>query len=142
MPLIKDGQFRKGWEYDYRKFNLKENNKKLKNFLLANGYAVTQIQGTYEETDPKGNKKVVKEMSFIVIDINDTGKLKKVLTTAGKRFRQEAVTFSEKGGDYYLIICFTGEEYKLGSPMFGKDGKIISKVRGETFYLYWIWRNR
>lgn len=122
-----------GYRGENTKAENQENNKKLKNFLLANGYAVTQIQGTYEETDPKGNKKVVKEMSFIVIDINDTGKLKKVLTTAGKRFRQEAVTFSEKGGDYYLIICFTGEEYKLGSPMFGKDGKIISKVRGRPF---------
>lgn len=121
----------------YRGENTKEenqeNNKKLKNFLLANGYAVTQIQGTYEETDPKGNKKVVKEMSFIVIDINDTGKLKKVLTTAGKRFKQEAITFSEKGGDYYLIMGFTGEEIKLGSPMFGKDGKIISKISGRPF---------
>ena len=122
-----------GYRGENTKAENQENNKKLKNFLLANGYAVTQIQGTYEETDPKGNKKVVKEMSFIVIDINDTGKLKKVLTTAGKRFRQEAVTFSEKGGDYYLIMCFTGEEYKLGSPMFGKDGKIISKVRGRPF---------
>ena len=122
-----------GYRGENTKAENQENNKKLKNFLLANGYAVTQIQGTYEETDPKGNKKVVKEMSFIVIDINDTGKLKKVLTTAGKRFKQEAVTFSEKGGDYYLIMCFTGEEYKLGSPMFGKDGKIISKVRGRPF---------
>lgn len=122
-----------GYRGENTKAENQENNKKLKNFLLANGYAVTQIQGTYEETDSKGNKKVVKEMSFIVIDINDTGKLKKVLTTAGKRFKQEAVTFSEKGGDYYLIMCFTGEEYKLGSPMFGKDGKIISKVRGRPF---------
>lgn len=122
-----------GYRGENTKAENEENNKKLKNFLLANGYSVTQIQGTYEETDPKGNKKVVKEMSFIVIDINDTGKLKKVLTTAGKRFKQEAVTFSEKGGDYYLIMCFTGEEFKLGSPMFGKDGKIISKVRGRPF---------
>lgn len=121
----------------YRGENTKEenqeNNKKLKNFLLANGYSVTQIQGTYEETDSKGDKKVVKEMSFIVIDINDTGKLKKVLINAGKRFKQEAITFSEKGEDYYLIMCFTGEEYKLGSPMFGKDGKIISKISGRPF---------
>ncbi len=121
----------------YRGENTKEenqeNNKKLKNYLLANGYSVTQIQGTYEETDSKGNKKVVKEMSFIVIDINDTGKLKKVLTTAGKRFKQEAITFSTKSGDYYLIMCFTGEEFKLGSPMFGKDGKIISKISGRPF---------
>lgn len=122
-----------GYRGENTKAENQENNKKLKNFLLANGYSVTQIQGSYEETDPKGNKKVVKEMSFIVIDINDTGKLKKVLTDAGKRFQQEAVTFSEKGGDYYLIMCSTGEEFKLGNPMFGKDGKIISKVKGRPF---------
>lgn len=122
-----------GYRGENTKEENQENNKKLKNFLLANGYAVTQIQGTYEETDSKGNKKVVKEISFIVIDINDTGKLKKVLTTAGKRFKQEAITFSTKSGDYYLIMCFTGEEFKLGSPMFGKDGKIISKISGRPF---------
>ena len=122
-----------GYRGENTKAENQENNKKLKNFLLANGYSVTQIQGSYEETDPKGNKKVVKEMSFIVIDINDTGKLKKVLTDAGKRFQQEAVTFSEKGGDYHLIMCSTGEEFKLGSPMFGKDGKIISKEKGRPF---------
>ncbi|EBF5808910.1 hypothetical protein FI575_08740 [Campylobacter coli] len=110
-----------------------ENNKKLKNYLLANGYSVTQIQGTYEETDSKGNKKVVKEIPFIVIDINDTGKLKKVLTTAGKRFKQEAITFSTKSGDYYLVMCDGKSEIKLGSPMFGKDGKIISKISGRPF---------
>lgn len=122
-----------GYRGENTKEENQENNKKLKNFLLANGYAVTQIQGTYEETDSKGNKKVVKEISFIVIDVNDTGKLKKVLTTAGKRFKQEAITFSTKSGDYYLIMCFTGEEFKLGSPMFGKDGKIISKISGRPF---------
>lgn len=122
-----------GYRGENTKAENAENNKKLKNFLLANGYSVTQIQGTYEETDPKGNKKVVKEMSFIVIDINDTGKLKKILINAGKRFEQEAITFSEKGGDYYLIMCFTEKESKLGSTMFGKDGKIISKISGRPF---------
>lgn len=122
-----------GYRGENTKTENQENNKKLKNFLLANGYSVTQIQGTYEETDLKGNKKVVKEMSFIVIDINDTGKLKKVLTTAGKRFKQEAITFSEKGGGYFLINCYDGKESKLGSPMFGKDGKIISKISGRPF---------
>ncbi|ENP7033977.1 hypothetical protein ACEB11_001806 [Campylobacter coli] len=121
----------------YRGENTKEenqeNNKKLKNFLLANGYAVTQIQGTYEETDSEGNKKVVKEMSFIVIDVNDTGKLKKVLINAGKKFNQEAITFSKKGGDYYLVMCDDKSEIKLGNPMFGKDGKIISKISGRPF---------
>ncbi|WP_419654302.1 hypothetical protein [Campylobacter lanienae] len=43
----------------YRSENTKtknqENNKKLKNYLLANGYAVTQIQGTYEATTPSGD---------------------------------------------------------------------------------------
>ncbi|WP_419654271.1 hypothetical protein [Campylobacter lanienae] len=120
----------------YRSENTKtknqENNKKLKNYLLANGYAVTQIQGTYEATTPSGDQKTVKEMSFIVIDINDTGKLKQDLINAGKKFNQEAITFSTKSGDYYLIMC-DESEIKLGSPMFGKDGKIISKISGRPF---------
>lgn len=110
-----------------------ENNKKLKNYLLANGYSVTQIQGSYEETTKDGKKKIVKEMSFIVIDINDTGKLKKVLIAAGKRFGQEAITFSNKNGDYYLIMCDDESEIKLGKPMFGKNGEIISKISGRPF---------
>ncbi|MGI7118728.1 hypothetical protein ACNGEM_09065 [Campylobacter coli] len=122
-----------GYRGENTKEENQENNKKLKNFLLANGYSVTQIQVAYEETDPKGNKKIVKEISFIVIDINDTGKLKKILINAGKRFKQEAITFSEKGGDYFLINCYDEKESKLGSPMFGKDGKVISKVGGRPF---------
>ncbi|WP_419654372.1 hypothetical protein [Campylobacter lanienae] len=121
----------------YRSENTKtknqENNKKLKNYLLANGYAVTQIQGTYEATTPSGDQKTVKEMSFIVIDINDTGKLKQDLINAGKKFNQEAITFSTKSGDYYLIMC-DESEIKLGSPMFGKDGKIISKISGSLLF--------
>lgn len=111
----------------------KENSKKLKNYLLSNGYSVTQIQGAYEETDEDGNKKLVKEMSYIVVDIKDKGSLKKVLVDAGRKFNQEAITFSEKGGDYYLIMCDSGEEIKLGKPMFGKDGEIISKINGRPF---------
>lgn len=122
-----------GYRGENTKEENQENNKKLKNYLLANGYSMAQIQGTYEETDSKEDKKVIKEMSFIVIDINDTGKLKKVLTTAGKRFKQEAITFSEKGGNYFLISCYDEKEIKLGSPMFGKDGKIISKISGRPF---------
>lgn len=122
-----------GYRGENTKEENQENNKKLKNYLLANGYSVTQIQGTYEETDSKGNKRVVKEIPFIVIDINDTGKLKKVLINAGKKFNQEAITFSTKSGDYFLINCFTEKEFKLGSPMFGKDGKIISKISGRPF---------
>lgn len=122
-----------GYRGENTKEENQENNKKLKNYLLASGYSVTQIQGTYEETDSNGNQKTVKEITFIVIDINDTGKLKKVLTTAGKRFKQEAITFSTKSGDYFLINCYDEKEFKLGSPMFGKDGKIISKISGRPF---------
>lgn len=120
--------FRSELKYDE---NMK-NTRLLKNHLLANDFSVTQIMGNYNEI-VNGEEIVVKEVSFIVIDINNKGNLKEILLKAGSNFNQESITFSKPGGDYFLIYCMDKKEIKLGEPMFGKNGEIKSKVNGRPF---------
>jgi hypothetical protein len=128
-------------------FSTKENkarSSKLKAKLLKLGYGVTKIDGTYIENYNTPNAKEVKEEPFIVIDIKDSGNLKKDLITLGQKFDQDSVTFSLPSGEYFLISSNTcpegypgngkvGVEVKLGKPLFGKNGEFHSKVNGRPF---------
>ena len=83
-----------------------------------------------------------------MVDLKDTGKLKKDLIELGKMFEQDSITFAKANGDYYLISTnkcpegYPGEgkigvEVKLGKPQFGKANKdtekFFSKIRGRGF---------
>ena len=128
-------------------YSLSENKKRssdLKNLLLAKGYGVTKISGVYIENYGSDNAIEVQEESYIVVDLKDSGKLKKDLIKFGKMFEQDSVTFSEKGGNYYLISSNEcpnaypgngkiGKEIKLGKAMFGKSGEFHSKINGRPF---------
>jgi hypothetical protein len=125
-------------------FSKKENkdrNAKLKAKLLSKGYGVTPIKGTYIENYGSKNEKEVKEDSFLVVDLKDTGKLEQDLRKLGEEFEQDSITFQEKGGEYYLIGTNKcpegypgyGKKEKLGKPMFGKSGEFHSKINGRPF---------
>ena len=125
-------------------YSKKENlqrNAKLKAKLLNLGYGVTKIKGTYIENYGSDNEKEVKEDSFIVVDLKDTGKLEKDLRKLGEEFEQDSITFQKKDGDYYLIGTNNcpdgypgkGKKIKLGKPMYGKSGEFHSKINGRPF---------
>lgn len=116
----------------------------LKAKLLKLGYGVTAIDGTYIENFGQDNAKDVKEKSFLVVDLKDTGKLKEDLIKLGQEFDQDSITFSKPSGEYYLISTNrcpsgypgngkVGVEIKLGKPIFGKQGEFHSKVNGRPF---------
>jgi hypothetical protein len=114
---------------------------KLKAKLLSLGYGVTKIQGTYIENYGSNDEREVKEESFIVVDLKDTGHLERDLRILGEEFEQDSITYQEKDGDYYLIgtnRCPNGypgygKKIKLGKPIYGKSGEFHSKIRGRPF---------
>lgn len=122
----------------------RKNNAILKRKLLSMGYGVTKIIGTYIENYDTPMAVKVKEESFIVVDLKDTGKLKDDLIKLGQEFDQDSITFSKPNGDYYLISSNTcpmgypgngkvGVSVKLGKPFFGKDGEFYSTINGRPF---------
>lgn len=128
----------------YTKKENKDNSYILRSNLLKLGYSVTKIFGVGLENYKSDNEIEVQEESYIVIDIEDKGKLKADLIKLGEKFNQDAITFQEKGGDYYLISsnhCTKsypgfgkiGKEVKLGKPIYGKKGEFFSKVNGRPF---------
>lgn len=128
----------------YTKSENKARNAKLKAKLLSMGYGVTAIAGTYIENYNTDDEIEVKEDSFLVVDLKDTGRLKKDLIKLGSMFDQDSITYSKKTGEYFLISTNTcpngypgsgkiGVEVKLGKSMFGKSGEFHSKVNGRPF---------
>ena len=116
----------------------------LKSKLITKKYSITAIDGTFIENYKSDSETKKKEVSFIVVDINDTGNLKEDLIKYGTIFEQDSITFSLPNGEYYLISTNTcpkpfpgfgkiGVEFKLGKPMFGKDGECYSRVNGRPF---------
>ena len=122
----------------------KTNNAILKRKLLAMGYGVTKVTGTYIENYGESNAQKVKEESFIVVDLKDAGNLQSDLVKLGQYFEQDSITFSKPNGEYYLVSSNTcptgypgkgkvGVSIKLGKPFFGKSGEFYSTVNGRPF---------
>jgi len=68
----------------------KHNNVLLKSKLLSMGYGVTEIKGVYIENFKTPDAIAVKETSYIVVDLKDTGKLGK--------------PFFGKAGEFYSTV--------------------------------------
>ena len=113
--------------------------RQLKTDLIRLGYSVTEVAGSYIENYGTPDAHDVDERSFIVFDQHDVGNLKADLFRLGKKYHQDAITYSTRDGDYYLIGTKAGAypglgvEEKLGSPMFSKTGVFHSKVKGRPF---------
>lgn len=110
--------------------------------LRAEGYSVTKIKGTFiENYGDKSSEKERGENSFIVIDINDKGNLKKTLMKLGEKFEQDSIIFGLKGAVASLIgtnKCPKGypgyhKIVKQGGALFGKTGEFMSRVKGRPF---------
>ena len=125
----------------YTKSENKSRNAKMKAKLLKYGYGVTKIDSTYIENYGSENAIEVKEESFLVVDIKDSGNLKRDLMKLGEEFDQDSITYSNPSSKYYLIgtnkcpDSYPGyqKEEKLGTPLFGKDGELHSKINGRPF---------
>ena len=138
--------FRKGSDCGegetYTKKENKQRNKSLLAKLKAKGYGVTKLLGTY----PEGGK-TTKEISYFVVDLEDTGKLEKDLRKFGKAFEQDSILSIPKGaikGDAKAYLIGTnscdnnwlgfGKKEVFNRGRMGYDSPIYtSKVNGRPF---------
>ena len=129
---------------EYSLSDNKKNSSLLKSKLLSLGYGVTKIDGAYIENYGTDKAVEVKEDSYIVVDIKDSGNLKEDLIKLGTLFEQDSITYQTKGQKYFLISTNKcpfgypgsgkiGVEIELGKSIFGKDGEFHSKINGRPF---------
>jgi len=129
----------------YTKNENKSRNVVLRAKLLKLGYSITKIKGTYIENYGSSKEIEVSEESFLVVDLDDDGKLRTNLIKLGTEFDQDSITFQENSNTGYFLIstnkCESGYPghgkigviKKLGKTMFGKKGEFFSKVNGRPF---------
>ena len=119
----------------------KKRNASLTAKLLAKGYSVTGIKGSYIENYGSDNAIEVGERSFFVVDIADKKNLKETLLSLGELFEQDSIIFGEagKGGDLIgTNHCPDGypgygKTSVAGGAIFGKSGEFMSRVKGRPF---------
>jgi len=120
--------------------NLKRN-KSLLAKLRAKGYGVTKIKGSYIENYGSKNAKEVGENSFFVVDLKDSGNLKKDLLALGEEFEQDSIIYGKADSAGVLIgtnNCPDGypgyrKEVSQGGAIFGKTGQFMSRIKGRPF---------
>ena len=121
-----------------RKQNLKRN-AQLK-AELNKRYNITVVQGKYIEDYGTNDAKEVGEVTFFVVDQDDTGNLEDDITKAGINWYQDSVLFVEKGAKNGRLIGTNDSDFpgfkkviKVGNPIFGKSGEFMTKMKGRPF---------
>jgi len=126
----------------YTKIENRSRNAALAARLHIANYGLTAVDGTYSEQLPDGTTHDVKEDTFFVVDLRDTGKLKDDLIRWGAEFEQDAVIFVEKGGANAIAVqtndCNTtvprGSQTNVGDfTQFGKAGTFHTRVNNHPF---------
>jgi len=90
-------------ESDDRKINIFDNkgrNKKMYSALLALGYDVTKVKGTYIENYMQENAIEVKEDSYFVVNSTDDPKFIQNIIKLGELFCQDSVFIFDFGDNY------------------------------------------
>jgi hypothetical protein len=127
----------------YSKKENKQRNKSLLAKLKSKGYGITKLKGVY----PEGGE-TVKENSFFIVDLKDTGKLEADLREIGEYFDQDSVLFVPKGAvenkDVHAYLIGTnhcedkflgyGKKLPFKKGKLGKESTIYtSYVNGRPF---------
>ena len=109
---------------------------------LGKKYNITVVQGKYIEDYGTPKAKEVGEVTFFVVDQDDSGNLEKDIIKAGIDMEQDSVLFIEKGakngrlhGTNDADFPGFGEVVPVGHPVFGKSGEFMTKVKGRPFVL-------
>ena len=129
------------------KYTKKENlarNKSLLAKLMTKSYGVTRVKGYYIENYNTPNAIEVGETVFLVMDLHDTGNLRRDLLRLGGEFKQDSILFVPKGGKQGTLIgtnkCPDGypgyhKTISLKNPIFGEKGEFYTRVNGRPFIL-------
>jgi len=108
---------------------------------LVKWYGVTSVRGSYIENYGMSDAIEVGENAYFVVDLQDKRNLKKDLIRLGEKWNQDSVLYIPKNNMKGKLIgtsrCNKRPKYKeielLSSPVFGKNGEIMTKVRGRPF---------
>lgn len=118
-----------------------QRNRSLLAKIRAAGYGATAIKGSYIENYGSEDAREVGENSFLIIDLQDSGNLKRDLMRWGEEFEQDSIIYGEAGGQGVLIgtnhcpggYPGYGKEVAQGGAIFGKTGEFMSRVAGRPF---------
>lgn len=128
---------------EYTNKENKQRNVSLLSKLLARGYGVTSVRGSYIENYGQPDQREVGEHVFFVVDLKDRKDVKSVLMKLGKEFDQDSILFIPKGlkeGSYLIglkkdVWPGLNKEYPLPILKRGtSDNEFLTKVKGRPFY--------
>lgn len=128
-----------------------EKSSELKAVLLGAGYSVSTVYGLYTENNGTQDASQAKAAMFVVFDRNKTGSLKRDLVRLGELYGQDAVTYnSASAGSSYLIGTSRkpgsrppyGEEVRLESPLFGRNGQCPASASGIPFVCQYAYSSK
>lgn len=122
----------------------KKNNKELSAYMLAQGYGVKSVQGSYIENfgslDPEKVPREVKEASYFVTNLNDDPNFFEEIINLGKRYCQDSVILVPKGEEGYLYgtnKTYPGldEKETVGKFMGGETGEFMTRIKSRPFVM-------
>lgn len=99
------------------------------------GYFISKVRGPYIVNYESKYAREVNAVSFLVIDINDSGHLEKKLRELGEEFEQDSILFLPTGGTTGKLIGTNhcpngypgyGNVDSLDNPVFGENRQIIT----------------
>ena len=112
------------------------NNRDLKAKLLAKGYGITPVDGSYIEDFGSDIAKEVKEDSLFVVNLIDDPNFIDTIESMGQRYCQDSVMIIPMGGEKPYLLgtnhsSFPGfqQTVTLGSITYGKESQFMTKVR-------------
>lgn len=128
----------------YTKKENRARNKELLQKLKAMKYSVISVKGQYIENYGSPDAREQGEESFLVVDINDKGKLKADLVKLGALYEQDSILYIPKGGNEGQLIGTNkcpngypgwGKVVRLKNAVFGEKGEFFTRVKGRPFVM-------
>jgi hypothetical protein len=121
-------------------YDNKGRNKQLKSVLLALGYGVTAVKGSFIENFGTTDAVLSKEDTFFIVNLEDKPSFIENIIELSKLYCQDSVLISEKGGDNIYLYGTNHHNVpgldkitKLSSVKFGKLAQIHTRVKGRPF---------
>lgn len=120
--------------------NNRERNNILKALLLAEGFGVTKVDGSYIENFKELDAVEVKEDSFFVVNLKDNNNFTNKIIELGKLFCQDSVLIVPKGGISAYLYGTNLSQFpsldktvNVGDLKFGKESEFMTKVNNRPF---------
>ena len=111
-------------------------NRDLKATLMALGYGVTSVDGSYIENFNTPEAYEVAEHSFFVVNLEDNPDFAEYIVILGEDFCQDAVLIIPKGGQGAYLHGTNNSEFpgygqkvQAGELSFGREKEFMTKVR-------------